>query len=145
LNSTECDALLAQFSAGTCYCCPLKSQYSARHSGFKQQLFRLRDCLSWCLSSVTQFLWADVDIAPQVRLRQSTYAYFTVNYLPVLLKLEAKYLIQKCDITVQWATNCVVRDRALTNILHIELIYSCARHNQNLLALMNTFNLGWSI
>jgi hypothetical protein len=30
------------------------------------------------------------DIAPQVRLRHSTYASFPVNYLPVLLKFEAK-------------------------------------------------------
>jgi hypothetical protein len=37
--------------------------------------------------SVTQFLWADVDMTPQVRLRQSTYASVPLNYLPALLKL----------------------------------------------------------
>jgi hypothetical protein len=38
---------------------------------------------------VTQFLWADVDIALQIRMRQSSYASVPVNYLPVLLKLDA--------------------------------------------------------
>jgi len=37
----------------------------------------------------------------------------------------------------------VVRDIVLTTMLHIELIDSCARHNQKFLGLMNTFNLMW--
>ena len=38
---------------------------------------------------VMQFLWADVDRALQVSMRQSSYASVPVNHLPVLLKLDA--------------------------------------------------------
>jgi hypothetical protein len=89
LKGTKCDAFLAQFSRDTCYFALLNLNILLSILFSNNIYCGLETAYPDVCHCFTQFLWADVDIALQVRMRQLSYASVPVNYLTVLLKLDA--------------------------------------------------------